>query len=111
MTADMAVDLRPHNVAAVSIWPGAVATEFALGLAAADPDIAARLQNAETPQFSGLVIDALFDDPALMSLSGQTLIGAELALKYGFKDINGKQPPSYRNMMGGPHALHPSLLA
>ncbi len=33
-----------------------------------------------------------------MSVSGQTLIGAELAVKYGIKDEDGRQPPSYRDL-------------
>lgn len=33
-----------------------------------------------------------------MIVSGQTLIGAELAVKYGIADEDGRQPPSYRDM-------------
>ena len=33
-----------------------------------------------------------------MELSGQTVIGAEMAVKYGLKDDGGRQPPSYREM-------------
>jgi hypothetical protein len=32
----------------------------------------------------------------MMSKSGSVVISAEAALKYGFKDFNGKQPPSLR---------------
>jgi hypothetical protein len=32
-----------------------------------------------------------------MQLSGKTLIGAELGLKYGIRDRNGRQPTSYRD--------------
>ncbi len=58
----------------------------------------------ESPEFSGLVIDALYRDPNLMALSGRALIGAELAEGYGIRDLDGKQPLSYRATMGAPHA-------
>jgi len=32
-----------------------------------------------------------------MSKSGSVVIAAEAALEYGFKDFNGKQPPSLQN--------------
>jgi NAD(P)-dependent dehydrogenase (short-subunit alcohol dehydrogenase family) len=104
MTCDMAVDLAPHGVCAVSLWPGFVLTD---ALAAMPPervpeDSRAMLPKFERPEFSGLVIDALFRDPQLRELSGSALIGAELGMKYGIKDIDGKQPISYRRTMGSP---------
>ena len=33
-----------------------------------------------------------------MELSGQTVIGAEMAVKYGIKDEGGRQPPSFRDL-------------
>ncbi len=45
-----------------------------------------------------------------MDLSGQTLIGAELAIKYGIKDEGGRQPPSYRDLHGvHPHHQYPRI--
>jgi NAD(P)-dependent dehydrogenase (short-subunit alcohol dehydrogenase family) len=109
MTSDMAVDLKPHNVAVVSVWPGWVATEFAMKVVSEHPEYADQAANFETPQFTGLVIDALFRDPAVMNYSGQALIGAEMAQHYGIRDINGKQPPSYRETMGAPRQAHPGV--
>jgi hypothetical protein len=37
-----------------------------------------------------------------MSKSGSVVIAAEAALEYGFKDFNGKQPPSFREQKGSP---------
>jgi NAD(P)-dependent dehydrogenase (short-subunit alcohol dehydrogenase family) len=97
MAHDMAVDLRDHNVAAVSIWMGALLTERLLTLVESNREKFAYLEGmCETPEFTGHVIWALHNDPELMQLSGQTLIGAELAVKYGLKDEGGRQPPSYR---------------
>jgi hypothetical protein len=38
-----------------------------------------------------------------MNVSGQTLIGAELARKYGIADEDGRHPPSYRDL----YDVHP----
>jgi len=67
------------------------------------PELRESLPNWETPEFAARVLDALYADPELMSLSGQSLIGAELAERYGVKDLDGKQPISYRETMGAPH--------
>ena len=56
----------------------------------------------ETPEFTGKVIAALYADPNIMLKSGRVVIGAEAALEYGFKDINGSEPPSLRATMGSP---------
>lgn len=95
--ADMAVDLKDSHVAALSIWMGALQTERLLQLIASDRDKYGYLENiTETPEFTGHVIWALYKDPELMALSGQTVIGAEMALKYDIRDAGGRQPPSYR---------------
>jgi NAD(P)-dependent dehydrogenase (short-subunit alcohol dehydrogenase family) len=97
MAADMAVDLKDFNVAAMSIWMGAVMTERLRLLIDSDPQKYAALDSiTETPEFTGHIIWALYNDPKLMELSGQTVIGAEMAVKYGIKDIGGRQPASYR---------------
>jgi NAD(P)-dependent dehydrogenase (short-subunit alcohol dehydrogenase family) len=104
MSHDMAIDLAPHGVAAVSLWPGLIMTD---ALAAMPPEtipesFRAMLPQFEKPEFSGLVINALYHDPQLAELSGKALIGAELGVKYGIKDLDGKQPISYRQTMGSP---------
>ena len=97
MAADMAVDLKDFNVAAMSIWMGAVMTERLRLLIESDPQKYAALDSiTETPEFTGHIIWALDNDPTLMELSGQTVIGAEMAVKYGIKDVGGRQPASYR---------------
>lgn len=96
--ADMAVDFRPHGVAALSIWMGAVLTERLRNVIASDPVKLGHLEStAETAEFTGHVVWALYRDPARMEMSGRTLIGAELARKYGILDAGGRQPPSYRD--------------
>jgi len=87
MIADMATELRPHGVAAVSLYPGLVRTEKVME-AAAWLD----LSNSESPEFTGRAVAALARDPDVMRYSGSVLIVANLAAEYGFKDIDGKAP-------------------
>lgn len=99
--ADMGVDFRPFSVAAVSIWMGAVLTERLEQIIEQGGEHLAHLNDiAESPEFTGQVIAALYDDPGLMDLSGQTLIGAEVARTYGIADRDGRQPPSWRDLIG-----------
>lgn len=85
MAACMAHELREHQVAVVSLYPGLVRTESVLQ---ANFD----LSNSESPQFIGRAVSALAADPDVMTRSGQVLVAAALALEYGFTDIDGKQP-------------------
>lgn len=111
LAADMAVDLKDHAVAAVSIWMGPLLTERFEVARAERPDQYEQMAAvAETPEFTGHIIAALQSDPNLLSLSGETLIGAELAVRYGLKDAGGKQPPSYRGMLGEPRTAHPAIV-
>ncbi|KUI43370.1 short-chain dehydrogenase [Mycobacterium sp. IS-1590] len=105
MAADMAFDFREFGIAAVSIWMGSLLTERVRGIIASNPEKFGHiLETAETPELTGHVIWALYRDPDLLEVSGQTLIGAELAVKYGIKDDGDRQPPSYRDMFD----VHPA---
>jgi NAD(P)-dependent dehydrogenase (short-subunit alcohol dehydrogenase family) len=108
---DMAVDLRKHNVAAVSIWMGMLKTDRTRRVMDADPaKYAGFWEMAESPEFTGHLISAIYRDPKGMDKSGLVLVGAEAALDYGLKDIDGKQPPSHRPMLGGPAQAHPAVV-
>jgi len=87
MTADMNHELRPHNVAVVSLYPGLVRTEKVME-AAAWLD----LSNSESPQFIGRAVAGLASDPDVMEKTGSVQIAATLAGEYGFTDIDGKTP-------------------
>ena len=68
---------------------------------AADPAKYGFLQDRiESPELTGHAIWALLQDPELAMLSGETLIGAELAAKYGITNPDGHQPPSCRDLHG-----------
>jgi NAD(P)-dependent dehydrogenase (short-subunit alcohol dehydrogenase family) len=77
MTSDMAQELRPHGVTAVSLYPGLVRTEAVLSSGWFD------LSNSESPQFTGRVIAALWADPSLLERSGQASVVAAVACQLG----------------------------
>jgi len=109
--ADMAVDLKDRDVAAISIWMGMLRTERSAKAAQERPDQYEKLlRNAETPEFTGRLIAAVHADPDRMSLSGQTLIGAELAERYAITEEGGRKPPSYRKALGEPRIPHPAIV-
>jgi NAD(P)-dependent dehydrogenase (short-subunit alcohol dehydrogenase family) len=109
LAADMAVDLRPHNVAVLSIWMGLLLTERVRMMIDSDRARFGKLEaSAETPELTGHIIWALLQDPDLMTISGETVIGAEMAVKYGIKDEGGRQPPSRRDTHGvAPRVQYP----
>jgi NAD(P)-dependent dehydrogenase (short-subunit alcohol dehydrogenase family) len=110
--ADMAVDFKDYNVAALSIWMGALMTDRLKRVIDSDPAKYGHLVNVtETPEFTGQVIWALWNDPQLMQMSGQTVIGAEMAAKYGIKDQGGRQPRSYRDThQVAPRVQYPNII-
>jgi NAD(P)-dependent dehydrogenase (short-subunit alcohol dehydrogenase family) len=87
LAKDMAFELCEYNVAAVSLYPGLVRTEGVMKNAEFFD-----LSNSESPQFNGRAVAALAADPKVMQKGGQVLVTAQLALEYGFTDIDGKQP-------------------
>ena len=97
----MAVDFKPYNVAVLSIWMGFLLTERTRGVMEAEPEkYAALAETAETPEFTGRVINALANDRALMDKSGKVWIGAELGAEYGLVDAGGQTPFSHRAFFG-----------
>lgn len=93
MARDMARELRPAGVVAVSLWPGIVKTERLLLAPEPRPF---DLSQGESPQLTGRAVAALAADPRAMDKTGQALVVAELAADYGFTDIDGSQPVSLR---------------
>jgi NAD(P)-dependent dehydrogenase (short-subunit alcohol dehydrogenase family) len=87
LTADTARELEPHGVTVVSLYPGMVRTEAVLA-AAEWLD----LSNSESPEFIGRVIAALAADPRVLDRSGEVIVAADAALRYGVADIDGRQP-------------------
>jgi len=83
LTTDMAAELKPYNVHAVTLYPGAGVTEVTA------------FPGGETPVFTGRAVAALLnkatnEDQARMS--GKVVQTAELAVDYGFTEVNGGMP-------------------
>jgi len=92
LSHDMAHELKPHNVAALSVWPGLVGTERILD--ALPPELREKF-TCESPIFTGRAIAALASDPKIMEKSGARYIVAELAREYGFTDLDGTVPDAH----------------
>jgi NAD(P)-dependent dehydrogenase (short-subunit alcohol dehydrogenase family) len=103
MAADMAVDLRKHHVAALSLWAGMTMTERSQVAMKDHPGAYDTFAaHAASPEFVGRLLDALLRDPKLIERSGKTWYAAELALELGVQDVGGRQPGSDRAMLGEP---------
>lgn len=107
---DMEHDLRDTGVIAVSIWMGPLITERAMIAKETSPEqYEGFMATAENPEFTAHVIDAIDRAPNRDELSGQTLIGAEIAKKLGVTD-RGNERPSYRDMLGSPNEKNPAAV-
>ena len=103
MAADMAVDFAGTEVSTVSIWMGILLTERLRQSFGGNAEaLAGFAEHAETPQFTGRLIDAIYRDPELTTLNGHTVIAAELAARYCLTDEGGRCPPSHREALGSP---------
>lgn len=104
MARDMAIELKPYNVASISLWQGFTYTERAQENLRKVQGMATQLNSAvgSSVEFPGRVIAALAADPELMKKTGGTFISAELAQEYGITDIDGKVIPSLREERGAP---------
>lgn len=87
MTMDMAVELKKHKIASVSLYPGYI-----------DDKKKAPNPKKESSIFSGRAIAALAGDQNVIKKTGQILVAAELAREYGFTDIDGIQPHPYDDL-------------
>jgi dehydrogenase/reductase SDR family protein 1 len=87
LTSDTARELREHQVAVLSLYPGLVRTEKVME-AAAWLD----LSNSESPQFIGRAVAALAADAKVLERTGDVFVAAKIAEDYSFTDIDGKTP-------------------
>jgi dehydrogenase/reductase SDR family member 1 len=89
LTRDMAHELRPHGVTAISLYPGLVRTE---SVVAAAKQGWIDLSNSESPEFIGRVVAAIAAEPNVIERTGQVFVAAAVALELGVIDIDGRQP-------------------
>jgi NAD(P)-dependent dehydrogenase (short-subunit alcohol dehydrogenase family) len=107
---DMEHDLRGTGVVSVSIWMGPLVTERSLIARDTNPEqYEGFIESAENPEFTAHILDAIAAAPHRAEISGQTLIGAEIANELGVTD-RGKERPSYREMLGNPPVKNPAAV-
>ena len=83
LTTDMAVELKPYDVNAVTLYPGGAVTEIAA------------FPSGETPVFTGRAVAALINTATkeeLAQMNGKVVQTVELAVSYGFTDVDGELP-------------------
>jgi NAD(P)-dependent dehydrogenase (short-subunit alcohol dehydrogenase family) len=95
MTWGLARELKPHNIAAVAVAPGFMRTERVAGAfeAVGNKDY---LNFTESPEYAGRAVAALAADPNVLEKSGKVLPVGDLAIEYGFTDIDGRQIPAFK---------------
>lgn len=107
---DMDHDLRGTGVVAVSIWMGPLITERSKIARDTNPEqYEGFIETAENPEFTAHILDAIDRAPNREELSGNVLIGAEIAQQLGVTD-RGKERPSYREMLGNPPSKNPAAV-
>ena len=102
MAFDMAADFRHagSSVAVLSVWMGALLTDRLKAIIAADRTKYGHLEgHCESPEFTGHVIWALYNDPGLAARSGQAVVGAAVAREFGLTD-NGRVPATSQELHG-----------
>jgi len=106
MARDMAIELKPHNVASISMWQNLTFGERALYNLERNPEMKKlTVTNPAigcTVEFPGRVVAALLKDPDIMKRTGGTFINAEVGQEYGITDVDGKVIPSVRAERGSP---------
>jgi NAD(P)-dependent dehydrogenase (short-subunit alcohol dehydrogenase family) len=103
MAFAQAQELAPHGATAVSLTPGWMRSEIMLDhfgvteagwrdALAAEPHFAI----SETPAYTGRAVVALVTDPDVARWNGRSLSSGQLAREYGFTDVDGSRPDSWR---------------
>jgi dehydrogenase/reductase SDR family protein 1 len=98
LTRDTALELREHNIAVVSLWPGLVLTEGLLANATVNDQgrtevLGLDISFGESPKFNGKAVVALATDPNIMERSGGSFWSSVLAREYGYAEDDGSLPP------------------
>ncbi len=111
MAFDMAHDLKPFNVCSLSLWSGIVKDEKTQKVSEQHGEQYAEfLKGAASQEYAGMVINNIYKDPVIMSMTGKTLIAAEIGDHYGVKDINSNSPKSDRETLGGPREYSDTVI-
>ena len=92
LTKDMAMELEEKGIAAISLYPGSVATEFIVQHSGAR---GMDLSKAQTPLGVGRCVAALALAPDLMQRSGSIQWVEDLSREFDVRDERGQLAPAY----------------
>jgi len=99
MSQDTAVELKKHNVAVVTLWPGPVKTETCMEKVVDNPDFKGLPEDfketwgkGETIDFSGKAVVHLAQDPEILKKTGRVEYTIDLAKEYKFTEDDGSVP-------------------
>lgn len=93
MIVGMAYDLRKQDIAAIALHPGFVRTERVEAAWDALGEEPARV--VHSPEYVGRAVAHLLADAEVKAISGIKVAVGDLANRYGFTDVDGKQPPAF----------------
>ena len=111
MAYDMSVDLKPSGVSTVSLWLGVMKTERVEIAQRDHPEEYAKFAGIEEhPEFTGRIVHAVATAPDLAELSGGAFYSAELGVRYGVTDVDGRQPIVFAEMLGAPRGYNPAVV-
>lgn len=103
-------ELESHGGTAVAVTPGWMRSEIMLetfkvseetwrdAIDPAAPSAPPSFVLSETPRYVGRAIAALASDPERSRWNQQSVTAGELSAVYGFTDVDGSQPDSWRHM-------------
>jgi NAD(P)-dependent dehydrogenase (short-subunit alcohol dehydrogenase family) len=94
----VAEELRPHGVTSLAVSPGWMRTELILSGFSTDEDHwrdVPPLARTESPRYLGRAVAALAADPNVHAKTGTVCYAGELAVEYGFTDIDGRVVPPF----------------
>ncbi|MEK3792635.1 SDR family NAD(P)-dependent oxidoreductase [Paenibacillus sp. FSL R7-0204] len=99
MAYGLSLELAVDGIAVIPLSPGWMRTEVVLDDFHTDEEHwqeVTELQTTESTAYVGRAVAALAADPEVISMTGTPQKVGELARKYGFTDIDGRQVPAFR---------------
>jgi dehydrogenase/reductase SDR family protein 1 len=98
MAADCGKELKSRGVTVVSLWPGAVRTEYIQEKMTEENPMKAMFEKGETTDFAGKAVVALAGDKDVINKTGRVVMTMDLAREYGFTEDDGSLPSDFRQV-------------
>ncbi|HZG16414.1 MAG TPA: SDR family NAD(P)-dependent oxidoreductase [Candidatus Bathyarchaeia archaeon] len=95
MAFGMATELKRHGITVLALSPGWMRTERVLESVQTEEERQQMLEQTETTEYIGRAVCALTADPDPLRMSGAVQIVGELAVHYGFTDVDGRVIPPF----------------